>query len=553
MFRKLKPEIRYKLKNILSTKIHALIRGHFFYRLAPLIPIASTFLLWLAWPPNRFGLLIFVALVPQLVFVNLRLKPVVTLISLFFSIILWQSFSGHWILNATQIGGYLVFFLNSLLLLIPFAFLILFLKNYSSIIANFLFVTVYVLNEYLLGKWELAFPNFVLGASLSNFPELIQYYEYSGVYGGTLAVLLTNLAVTTWLSSPNKKKLPTVEITILIGVLSLMLYSYNRYCSYKEKSDPVSISVIHTNVNCRSEKFEMSGNHLVQKYLGISRSCSKNSDLIIWPETAITNFGWLNSPTKKRLKEAVFKDQNSNSEFSLISGAIMFETHKSFLNKKHQNNPNLIHDEKEDYYYYSYNGAFIFSNLETKYQYRTKEKLVPIEETIPNMPFMQALKKIVKSQSGKTFNKKKRTIKNFEIASKNIIVSPIICYESLFPNFVREFVKKGSNLMVIILNEGWYRNAYGANQFLSHSVIRSIENRRSIARSSNDGVSAFINQRGDIVKSYSKFNPQCLSLSLNKNSKKSFYTKHGDLIIILAAFLFFILLSSKLITSSMKH
>jgi apolipoprotein N-acyltransferase len=119
----------------------------------------------------------------------------------------------------------------------------------------------------------------------------------------------------------------------------------------------------------------------------------------------------------------------------------------------------------------------------------------------------------------------------------NYIVPAIICYESVYGYFVAEFVKNGANLLFIITNDGWWGNTAGHRQHFSFAPLRSVETRRSIARSANTGISGFINQRGDILQASAYWVPDILKAELNTNNKMTFYVKYGDYIGRISTFL----------------
>ena len=121
-------------------------------------------------------------------------------------------------------------------------------------------------------------------------------------------------------------------------------------------------------------------------------------------------------------------------------------------------------------------------------------------------------------------------------------VGTAICYESVFGDFFREWANNGANVMAIITNDGWWRDTPGHKQHLNYARLRAIENRRSIARSANTGISAFINQRGDIVQRTAWWERGYLTGTLNLNSEKTIYTIHGDIIGRLSRFLTFLFL-----------
>jgi apolipoprotein N-acyltransferase len=109
-------------------------------------------------------------------------------------------------------------------------------------------------------------------------------------------------------------------------------------------------------------------------------------------------------------------------------------------------------------------------------------------------------------------------------------VAPVICYESVFGEFVTKYIQKGAGLIFIITNDGWWKNTPGYHQHLSFASLRAIETRRSIARCANTGISCFINQRGDISQATEWWVPAAINGTLNANDKMTFYVRFGDYI-----------------------
>ncbi len=123
------------------------------------------------------------------------------------------------------------------------------------------------------------------------------------------------------------------------------------------------------------------------------------------------------------------------------------------------------------------------------------------------------------------------------IADDSIKIAPVICYESVFGDYINSFVKKGAELIFIITNDGWWRNSPGYKQHFSFARLRAIETRRSIARAANTGISGFINQRGDVIQQTAWWQPDAISGELNVNDKITFYVKHGDYIARISLFM----------------
>jgi len=116
-------------------------------------------------------------------------------------------------------------------------------------------------------------------------------------------------------------------------------------------------------------------------------------------------------------------------------------------------------------------------------------------------------------------------------------IASIICYESVYGEFVIKRIREGANIIFVITNDGWWGNTPGHRQHFLFSVLRAIETRRSIARSANTGISAFINQRGDVFQRTGYWEPAVISQQINANDKLTYYVKNGDYIARVSVFI----------------
>jgi apolipoprotein N-acyltransferase len=123
-----------------------------------------------------------------------------------------------------------------------------------------------------------------------------------------------------------------------------------------------------------------------------------------------------------------------------------------------------------------------------------------------------------------------------------------ICWENIFPNLVREFVKHGADLIVNITNEAWFGDTAAPYQFMAMNVFRAVENRVAIARAANTGISGFIDPVGRILGTVNKNNKEILVegyliKDLPLSQPGTFYTRHGDLFALLCLGVLLVMLS----------
>jgi apolipoprotein N-acyltransferase len=124
----------------------------------------------------------------------------------------------------------------------------------------------------------------------------------------------------------------------------------------------------------------------------------------------------------------------------------------------------------------------------------------------------------------------------FARSQDNLKVAPVICFESVFGEYLNDYILNGANLIFVITNDGWWGNSPGHRQHLTFSQIRAIETRRSIARSANTGISAFISQRGEIQQPTRYWEPAVIRQQINANTEITTYVRYGDYIARLSIF-----------------
>jgi apolipoprotein N-acyltransferase len=125
-----------------------------------------------------------------------------------------------------------------------------------------------------------------------------------------------------------------------------------------------------------------------------------------------------------------------------------------------------------------------------------------------------------------------------------VSIAPVICYESVYGEYVSEYVRKGANLICVITNDGWWGNTPGYRQHFDYARLRAIETRRYIARSANTGISGFIDDKGNVMQQSEWWVPAALRETVLLNSVITFYVKYGDYIGKIAVVLFFLKLLS---------
>ncbi len=456
-----------------------------------------------------------------------RLKGRLFLILVFASMFLWNASTTYWLYN-TNIGtGIAIQVVNTILFIIPWVLYHHAAKRSNKSLKYILFVSSWISVEYIQYHWLLSYPFLNLGNALSTQPHWIQFMEYTGVLGGSLWILLTNLSLYHLFDHLLEKGITVrltpyfIESAAMISVP--LVISMVIFRSYEEKGEEVGVLIVHPNVNCRTEKYTLPQSELIDKYLDLTlKNIKSDTDFILWPETAIPDLGWFSDLSTNTDLKKVYHSLSQFKDANLITGGILYEqsTDKDDLN--------VLYHEHSKVWYRTYNAAIGLSFAKNKLQIRTKEKLVPVEETMTNS-ISYSLRKVFSSLGGFRFSHRTHDPDYFDHA-KGLFSLPLICYESLYGQFTSEKMGDKRGIIFILLNEGWYKNLTGAAQFMYYSAIRAIESRRSIARSSNDGISCAINQRGQIENKIANFSPRAIKVKLKANDAETFYSMAGNYI-----------------------
>ncbi len=498
----------------------------------------SGILLSLAWPNWGFPFLIFIALTP-LLFILDKMKEYKHLFAkmsgmlyTFPAFVIWNSITTWWIWNSTSIGAIFAIVLNSFFMSLVFGmYHILKLKFFKVSKGYLALICFWIAWEYFHLDWDLSWSWLNLGNVFAEYPIFIQWYEITGVFGGTLWILLINILIyEIYLSFINlTHKNYKLTMGSLLGVVLFIpiILSIVRYYNYTEKVNPIDIVVIQQNTD-PWEQYDIKSEQLIHNILELARQkVDSNTSLIIGPESAIQDYAW-----EDKLEDYLSIDSLKSfvDEHPHINFVLGISTLKMYKSGEKPSSTARKYGKEGNQFYDSYNTS-MFVNSEKNIQFYHKSKLVPGVEKMPFPKYLKPLEKFALDLGGVTGSlgmDSKRQV--FNLSNNKGVVGSAICYESIYGEFFSEFVKNGATVMTIITNDGWWGKTPGYRQHFQYARLRSVETRRSIARAANTGTSGFINQRGDVLQASQWWEPAVLKQTLNQNSELTFYTIYGDYI-----------------------
>ena len=355
-------------------------------------------------------------------------------------------------------------------------------ENLASIL---IFSSAFSFSDFIRSKILTGFPWNLWSYSFSNFIEFLQILNLIGFFAFNLFII-TSFCIPLLLFFKNNKKLNMIfSIFWLILIFSNYIYGSATINSnkYLKINNSVNIKIVNPNFdlnyNLQLEQVE----NLFKRLVKYSDPKTEKETIFIWPEGVFAGY---ELSELYRFKK-IIRD-NFSSKHKIIFG----------INTK---------DNKSNGYFNSL--VAIDNNFKVIYKYN-KKKLVPFGEFLPfeNLLHKIGLKKITQGHGSFT---KGKINNNYQINKLNIL--PLICYEIIFPDFIQK-AEPTTNLIINISEDAWFGNSIGPQQHFAKAIFRSIEGNLYLARSANKGTSAFINNKGQVLKKLNSSEPGSIEMSI---------------------------------------
>jgi apolipoprotein N-acyltransferase len=545
------------MKNFIQEKIAHLAQQPYYFLL---LAVSSGLLAGFAW--YRFTVwFIFFAFVPLLLIErqisensSQYKRPTLRLwLYAYLAMLIWNITATWWIWNSTVGGSIAAFVANSALMTLPILFFH-WIKKYSqNKFGYFAFIACWLTFEYVHLHWSLSWTWLLVGNAFAHVPTWVQWYEYTGFFGGSFWVLWVNITLLHLLRQEKRLLQVFLHPSLLALFFVPLIFSHILYFAYEEKGKEVEIVVVQPNLDCFEEKFTYNartgGNSTtyipyseqVNRYFQLSEpQITDKTALVAFPETSLHEAFIEKDAAMVEAVQRMQTLQNKYPNLSFLSGADTYT-----LYDKPDATPTT---RVSNGVYYDYFNTGLFVGNTAKIEVYHKSKLVVGVETNPLRDIFKLFGKTFMINlggiSGDLGTQKERMV---FFNKDSIGFAPVICYESIYGDFVTEYIRKGANIICIITNDGWWGDTAGHVQHLAYASLRAIETRRSIARAANTGISGFINQRGDGI-ALSKYDEMLAMRHIIKaNTEMTFYTQTGDYIGRIMVFLACLMLIAALV------
>ncbi len=495
-----------------------------------LLALTSGLLLGLPWSIPSLFFLIFVAWVPLFELeeeTRHHENPYIIFNYSLVGFLLWNILGTWWVSQAQLVGAILIIVVNSLLQALVF-WSISRTRVSLRIPLLFPFLLIWMGYEHFHQSWDLAWPWLNLGNALATAPKLIQWYEFTGVRGGTLWIILINFSAWKVYDTYRKRGLgsiaPVGAGTLLFFLIPVFL-SYQILKNFEEKGETVTVALIQPNLDPYTEKFvpEKQAQHLEQ-FLGIADSiCDNKTQYLFGPETLIIQQiderDPLASPYYRQLLDFLKKYPKLNC----LLGVHSFQK----LGDK-DIPPGSRFDQEKGFYYEAFNTA-LFLSPGSPPQFYHKTKLVPIFERMPFVQYLGFLGKYSMELGGYSGTYSLRQERStFVLPDASISILPIVCFESVFGAYCAQNLPQKKGFICMITNDGWWKNTPGYRHHYNFAPVRAIECRRDMIRVANTGISALIDAKGSVIARTPWWKKATLKGKIHLRQGQTFFAKHGD-------------------------
>ena len=521
--------------------------------------ILSGVLLALSWPARGLPLLAFVALIPllyvedQLHLKKKDFKSVVFFLHAWTAFFIFNLLTTWWIMFATIPGMIVAVILNATFMAIPWWIMHKSRRILPGKQGQLSIILLWLTFEYLHGLWELSWSWLDLGNVFASWPAWVQWYDITGVAGGTLWVLLINLllfsAIRQGIHKQGLRKRSRWNLIMALVIFVVpSFYSIYTWITYEEALAPIEVVIIQP----AEDPYEQAATQAawearVEQMIRLAdESISPATRFVVAPEGVNPRGIWIHDAESHYTITRLRQHMEAHPHITWIFGSFTYR-----LYERDEKPPATARPYGESGYFFdAYNSAIMVAR-DQPIQYHHKYKLVPGIERMPYFRLLQPVGSLVDRFGGISGSLGTTDRQTVFSTTDGIRIAPAVCYESIYGEYLGGFIRQGAGFLFIMTNDGWWRDTPGYRQHNQYARLRAIESRRSVARAASTGISSFIDQRGEILMQTSWWDETSLATTINAQTRLTFYNRTGNflgkLALFLSALLIFYMISQGII------
>lgn len=453
--------------------------------------------------------------------------------------VLWNAATTWWVKNATLGGAVFAVLANALQMGVIWWVFRQFKRRVAGVLPYIFLAVLWIAWEkWYLQSAEISWPWLVLGNAFAQSTRSVQWYEITGSLGGSLWVWTANISIFWMLRSltgePMKpwirKALPAWTLAVIAFPYAASAYIWHNFEEDSEGSLPVVIAQPNFDPY---EKFEaMSQAEQTEVLLSLYEEALQGDGdwkgLLIAPET-FTGDVFLDDIASGHTFRRFQTFLKRHPGAGLLFGASTYDIYRDRHSK-----PHILARRFGNGWVVNHNSA-ILTDTSGRADVFHKSKLVVGTELTPYPKIFVPIDDKLGGVMGRCVGQEHiACVRHFKYDAEGgrecVMVGVPVCYESVYGEYCTGYVKMGARMLAVITNDAWWGDTPGYKQHLSYSCLRAIETRRDIARCANTGISAIIDQRGEILSSTGWWQRCTLTGQVNLSSRTTFFVRHGDLV-----------------------
>ena len=481
-----------------------------------LVSLTAGLLLGLSFPPVNLSFLSFPAFVLLFILAEKCTNYKQTAYYSYTGFLLWNITTTYWLMMASMGAGIAAILANSVLMTLPLCLARFFDKKFRSpYLVALLQASAWVAYEYLHHQWDLAWPWLAVGNGWSNQISLIQYISVTGHLGISFWVVFTSaMAVQAMRLKTHATAWATIAALLILPTASLIDFAIETPVA--KNQDVVTVTVIQPNHDSYLSFGGMSGlSEATDSLFSITDKVrDPETRLVVWPENAIDIPIYMDSMTANRIADSAV---SWNTNFIVGTGLYTVYTN---------NPPPLYRTNRNGGKYNVFNSSLFVEADGTKSRY-DKNNLVPFVERVPFVNFLNKVDLFDWVDWGNIPSFGKGTTPDM-LETSWFSTPGLVCYDSVYPTWIRKFVSEGADFITIITNDGWWGNSSGHLQHFAYARLRAIEFNRWVVRSANNGTSGIIRPDGSIEQKTDYWVRSGFNSTIPLIKKQSLYARFGD-------------------------
>ncbi len=470
---------------------------------------------------------------------------------------LWNAITTFWVCNATVGGGIFAIVANAFQMSVIFGIFRFSRKAFKGVLPYIFLAVMWIAWERMYFSAQISWPWLTLGNSFARTVSLAQWYEYTGTLGGSLWIWAANLGIFGLMCALsdgswyrwNGKARTAASVSLAATLFAPMIVSAVIYMNYDETDRPLEVVALQPNIDPYNKFQALSQdqqNAILESQIREAIPDRKDSSaagplLLLAPET-FTNDVYTNNIAGSRTFRRFSTLLQEYPGVNLIFGTSSY----TYIHSDHAPSPTAM-NLGNGTWIESHNSS-VMTDGTGRAQIFHKGKLVVGVEMTPYPEFFCKIDDMLGGVMGRCIGQEEISLLDVRGTDGSTVpVGTAICYESVYGEYCTGYVQKGAEALVVITNDAWWGDTPGYRQHLSYASLRAIETRRDIARSANTGISAIINQRGDIIAETSWWESAVLRGYINLNDKITFFAENGDITGRICTFLFCFLFLAMLV------